>query len=289
MKSMIKDPHRLLRLWVISLSTLTALAIILRCVNLFFFYDIGIGYYRAGAFLPIAERILMILAVVCIGVGCVYFFRRKEIIYSEKPHTLLKIAAILSALTLVIFTVVCLNRGENPSWMSRLLPILSIIAAAYFLLHTSPEAIPPLPRFITGLALILWLLFSMSSAYFDVFTQMNTPQKLLFQLSCVAGMLFTVSELRVLVSESRPVLYLAAYSVALFFTGAYSVPSLIAGFAGAIQTPDWSYSAIPLFGLFIYLLIRGFFFTVKDKNGNTPAKEEVSEESDPSENESRSE
>jgi hypothetical protein len=114
---------------------------------------------------------------------------------------------------------------------------------------------------------------------------MNTPQKLLFQLSCIAGMLFTVSELRVLISESRPALYLAAYSVALLFTGAYSVPSLIAGLAGAIQTPDWFYSAIPLFGLFSYLLVRGFCLTVKDKGGNPPVAEKVSQ-SDPSDSES---
>ena len=282
MKSLINTPRRLLRVWGISLLSVTALAMILRCLNLFLFFDRNIGYYRAGAALPVIERVWMAVVSLLIVLGGSFLFRGKTVIYPSEGSRGIRIASILCALSFVAYTVICLNGNENSSWTFRPLLVLSIIAAAYFLLHTAADEIGALPRFITALAVILWLLFSLSTAYFDILTQMNTPDKLLFQVSCVMGMLFAVSELRTLISKPNPVIYFLAHGAALFFMGAYAIPSLLAGAFDVLTKPEWFYASIPMTGFFLYLAVRTFRLMIQKEEEPIPEDTTPTEETEPS-------
>ncbi len=274
MKTFAKDSCRGLRIYAIAVSALTLVAILLRCLNLFFFFDRDIGYYTSHSILPLTETVLLVGSALFMAAYTPVFFRRVPLSYGDAPKPVLRIAVLVGVALTLCFTVIRVMTGEDASLLLRLLLVLSVIAAVYLLLHASREEVPPLPRFITGLAMIFFLLLALASSYFDVTVQMNAPDKLLFQLGCLAGMIFTVSELRLLIGKPRPALYLFSLGAAVLFLGVSSVPTLIGGMSGAIEKSSWFWCSLPMAGTFLYVLTRLFCLQI------APPEEPTLEESE---------
>ncbi|MBR2353112.1 MAG: hypothetical protein IKA76_01235, partial [Clostridia bacterium] len=136
------------------------------------------------------------------------------------------------------------------------------------------EKAPALPRFLTGIGLILFLLFSLWNSYSDFTVQMNAPDKLLFMIGCLFAMLFTVEELRVLFGATRSVLYFISIGGSLLFLSVATLPTLLAVLLGHMEAPSWILSHLILVGMLVYASLRMISLTRE-----LPPVADVSEES----------
>ena len=239
--------------WLRRFSLFTVAAAILvavvRCLNLFFFFDSHIGYYQSNAVLPVVEVVLLILAGILLAAVTLFLLCRMPVEYAEATPASVKGVAFL-ATVLSIISAIQLISVKSASPLPRFLSVLSIIAAAYFLLNGwSNPAI--LPRFLTGFGGILALVVSLALSYFDITVQMNAPDKIFFQLACLSFMLFTTEELRFTVGAPRKGLYFFSVGCATLFGVIATIPTLIGIVAGVLEVPSWA----PCYGLLIANLI----------------------------------
>lgn len=272
-------------------ATISAIAATaLRCVNLFLFFDSDIGYYTSGAVMPTVFNLFLVASVI--------FF----IIYSftgEKPHTmeyrapsaiskvLLIVPAILSA------SLIALNVPKVSSAPLYLaLVAISVLAVFYFISDLLKLSISA--RALLNILLVILLTLLLAFSYFDQNVQMNAPDKILFGLACISGMLFTVSELKLVVGTPRPAIYHISVASTILFGSASSIPSIIAHHAG--RSPKQNglyYEYYFILAMAIYAAIRLFTefssksgkpLYISDIESNAEADVEIKLESDDEKN-----
>jgi hypothetical protein len=274
MKLIEQDSKKALKRYCLSVCAATVLSVLLRCLCLAFFFDRELGYYQAGAILPVIATVLPVIAVVLFAVLAVKEFRRVPLTIREPQGKSVRLAATTAAILPIVFAAIQVIGGNKEDLIARMLLLLSILVAAYFLIQGGTSEITALPRFITGLGMILWLLMALALSYFDITVQMNAPDKLIFQLACLGGMLFTVSELRIAVGSLRSVRYLFFMGISILFAGTSALPSLILGALNVIDRPSWFWCYLVIFGMLIYTVARMLSLTVKAE----PAEEGTTEQ-----------
>ena len=94
-------------------------------------------------------------------------------------------------------------------------------------------------------------------SYFDQNVQMNAPDKILFGIACVIAMVFTVSELKLIVGSARKVLYTLSAALTVLLCSTASIPSIIAFHAGRLPENNGLYFEYYfLLAMAIYAAIR---------------------------------
>jgi len=161
------------------------LCAVLRTLSILFFYDKDIGYFLAGAALPIIFEVLTVVSVI----AAVVFALVKPISVlsnSASDASYVKYAAILAAVGVAAYTAVYV-RGlisylsvYGLTWQIALTLISSIGALVFFILiaFTAPRA--SIAYVLTGCMTVIWLTLALASSYFDNFVQMNAPNKIIF-------------------------------------------------------------------------------------------------------------
>ena len=248
------------------------LAIALRSVNLFFFFDAEIGYHTSGALLPLLTNIFLVLTVVCFAVCAILWFRKADLGYPKGTPVAVRVAALPAAAGFLFRAVfVYLNRTEGDKF--AFLSLLTGIAGAGYFLLLAVNHRQESFRILSGFCAIVHLVFSLATSYFNIFIQMNAPDKLIFQLGCLGGMLFLINELRALISRPRPTLYMLSAVCAALFLGAASIPSIVAYHTGILTDRVMMAGYYLMLGLFVYVTVRLLVFSL-----NPEAPEEEIEE-----------
>lgn len=237
--------------------SLTVVAIVLRFLNLAFFFDSSIHYYRPDSLLPILEWVVLTAGTAFAAVISFLSLRRLPIFAEEKQPRPVKAFAIVAAVGFLVLAASTL--GTTGSLISTL---LSMGACLYFLLIFGNQT-KPLPLTLSGLCVIVRLLWVLAESYFDVTVPMNSPNKLILELACLSGMLFLVEELRTLISKARPALYPFSLGVTVLLTGTASIPSLLGHFAKVIDLSDLLAANVALLTLFLYAVCRLLLLTLR--------------------------
>ncbi|MBE6547192.1 MAG: hypothetical protein E7668_07155 [Ruminococcaceae bacterium] len=242
-------------LYVLIGLSLTVVSVILRCFNLFFFFDTEIGYYQKGAILPIVSAILLIAAVAFFAICAVLWFRKAAIGYDTPPSVTVRIGASLAAIgfaALIVTEIIDVALGGTLSIVNLLFGLLSVAYFVMLALNLGRDGL----RILCGFCVILRLLLALGGSYFNVMVQMNAPDKLFFHLGCLGGMLFLVSEMRSLIASTRPALYFFSAGSASLFLGVASLPSILAYHSGRLTDDSVLGGYYMLLGLFLYTVIR---------------------------------
>ena len=252
-----KQTRRILTIYTFALFAATLGVILLRCLDLFFFFDQDIGYYSSDAILPLVETVLLWVVPLALCTLSIGWLRHLPIRYEPSVSPSLRICGILASLCSLGYAVSSfLAPAENTSVLGRLLFVTSLIAAVYFFLTTTRRASLLTPRILTGMGLSLFLLFSLAVSYFDVTVPMNAPDKLIFLIACLSAMLFTVEELRAWLGIPKSGRYFFSLGCAVFFLGVSSVPTMLAISFGIVRMSFWHLSYVLLLGFFVYAVIR---------------------------------
>jgi len=239
-------------------AALTLLNLFLYIFALLFSFDAEIGYFKSGAFLPSFATALLVLS--CVGLLVLPFLLTKELTPAPTVKTPLghggAAAAALSAFSLLL----ALPRVFSPAFGATVIYYLAIFllvpAIAFFLLPARPVLASP--RALCGYAAVLGAACLLSLTYFDSFTPMNAPHKVLLHCALLSVMLYLVYEIRAILGCPMPRMHLATSAVAFLLCTVAGVSHVIAFFADVFTHAGYFYMDLYCFGLALYIGTRCF-------------------------------
>ncbi len=237
---------------------LAIVAIVIRALCLEFYYDDEIGYFQ-DALLP------KILTVLCV-VGAVFFLSscfliKKDTVCSDgkEDNVILKIASCLCIIACIAyFSISVFSTSLVASgFVFDLLSKLSVLmAVAYFAINLFTSDGARITQTVLGFGLIYFSIYVIAITYFDIYVQLNSPDKIMIHLALIAAMLFFVGEFRCFVGIQKRKFYLFDTSLSVFFTGIASIPSLIKGLSGGIEAYKYFAYDIVVLSFFMYSSAR---------------------------------
>ncbi len=249
------------------------ISIILRCVNLFLFYDSDIASYKVGAVLPIVSDTLLTIFVVLTVIAVFILFKKgsAEIVLSSPA----KYAAALPAIACLALAVsdifnffkgIPLNSINYGNFVTKLFVareayilmfLLSILSALYFvsvMLNASKTM-----STVFGLCFIVRIVHLLGSSYLDSYTNMNSPDKIIYNVACGIAMLAFVSELRVLSDIFEPRRYICTNALGMILCSVASLPYIVAYHANALDPDTRIYAEYYIFlAIAVYFGVRFF-------------------------------
>ncbi|MBO5882961.1 MAG: hypothetical protein J6Q78_00970 [Clostridia bacterium] len=219
-------------IYVIGSIAATLICVLLRTLCVFLFYDLEIGYYTRGAALPIIFNILIILSVVFFGVGALLLTKDKGIDVQNNSQ-FVRYLSIVPFGAFLFFVANASNKLLAYSSLNAQLDmtfyislICGLCGAIYFAM-TALNKNKAVVGLLFGFLTIVWFIVSLATSYFDPYVQMNSPDKLIFHMACLSGMLFILGEIRCYFSTPRKTLYMFSLSLASLFLFTTSVPSIL--------------------------------------------------------------
>ncbi len=220
-----------LRIFLCGVILMTLAGIALRALNLLLYYEAEIGYYKADAVLPAAMNIFFLAVFAVIGVCSIIIPKKPYATSGNERNIAVVISSALCAIAFLSLSVCALlGLVQRDSALTYILVITTLLAAVYFVLGALGKNNNA--RAILMIAIVAALSYILAVSYFDVFVQMNSPNKTLTQLACLASMLFFVYEARAAVGEKKSKLYVFSLSCALFFSGITAFPAIAAYLSG---------------------------------------------------------
>ena len=237
---------------------LTLVAILLRTLCLFSFYDVNIGYFSSGAALPVAMNVFAVIAFV--GIAAASFFVSKETYAATgcEKNPFIKISSAVCVLGFLYpIYVVIRNILSVPGLIiptsTLIFMVVFFISAVYFAVNLLSKQFKY--QAVLAIAVILSAGYFLANSYFDLYTPMNNPNKISLHIACVSVMIFMACEARCLINESKKRFYVFALASAVFFSGFSSVPAFIAFLSGKLDYNYFVFDCVVL-TLFIYLSAR---------------------------------
>ncbi len=261
---------------------LSVVGIALRSYSLFNCFDKGVGYYAADAILPDVFHILCV--AVCIFAIVLVFVLPKSKNYEYSPRlsagTFGKIGsvfALVGTATYALYSLLSLSddmpvafgpvaKSSVISAVSLFVMIFGVLAVIYFLLVFSKKTEKGDGHVIFGYCVILFVLMILAKSYFDFYTTMNSPNKLLTQTTLMLFMLYMLCELRFSLGISVPRLYSGLSFAAIYFTLVSSVPGIIAFGAGIFNKVEYLLCDFVLLTYAVYVCARFAEFALAQRD-----------------------
>lgn len=221
-----------------------AVATVLRVLSLLLFYDSEIGYYQRGSVIPTVFTVaLTVLALACL-VACVILGKsspapEKYTLSSKCASVFVALAfavsAISSAISLIELSGYYFEGSSSILFLSlaALTVIAPALACAYFVLYAFGKLSPSF-SLAGGILALVYVVILLADSYFDIYVQMNAPEKLSTHLCCVCALLLILNEMRVMCGAERKAFYLFSVSFSAIALNACALPTIIASFAGVL-------------------------------------------------------
>lgn len=282
--------------------TVTILALVFRILARLFAYDEEIGYFKSNSVLPILYYISLVLIVVLAFIGYLLFRKTKmhESVFAAMKETSVseKIAAMIGTLAMLGVTIAMAliywgNSILNPNGFTMFGVITALLSVFFFLLFWVPSARGKTVQQIFGIAFALHFMYTLCSAHFDLYTPLNSPVKLLVQLSAIASVIFIFSDLRFHMGGISLGRFLFATTPAI----AFLTVSVLSGGMFSVYTEEFTlvYHICDLANLAVlcYVLVRYIRFLTlyakadlnaedDEKNSDTDVDEQATQDSDSS-------
>lgn len=241
----------------------TVVAVIARVCCLIWFYDDGIGYYTNG-FLPMALNVFCVLTVAFVASSLWVTKKIRWLSDGKEENLALEIASVACALAFAAFFVVLVTSTKFVSQTvvsDLLIKISSLMAIVYFAMNLFGSNAKRSAQVLLGFGLIIWCICVLAVTYFDVYVQLNSPDKIMLHLALMGAMAFFVSEFRAYVSDIKNRLYLFSACLAVFFLATSTIPSLVKWFVDGMVEYKYLYYDVVLLVLLAYAVVKLLSFT----------------------------
>ena len=257
-----------------------ALAIILRTACLLWFYDKEIGYYTRDI-LPAAFEVLCVLAILLFA-GVFFLVKPSDKTSDGKEDTpAIKISSVLAMFAFSAFFVsliISTSLLTGNAALDLVLKLSSLVSIVYFAMNLFVSHVNRTLQTALGFAIIIWEVCVLAITYFDIYVQLNSPEKVILHLALVSGMAFFTSEFRCFVSSVKSKIYLFSAFCSVFFSGACSVPFIIAYVSGAINGGTHLFYNTVMLAVFVYSATRLVSFAFAELKCEEAQETEVGEE-----------
>lgn len=241
----------------------TPVCFVLYLLSFLLFYDNSIGYFDPGP-LPslslaccIAPLLALAVYLLCVGK------QQPDDSSFSFPAPGGNPCAWIPAVGLVLFAAyrVYLLIAGGITLFSVLLPVFSLLSAVYFFmvarnLCPSGDLLP-----LAGFAPLLLCALLTAYTYFDMFVEMNSPQKLYLQFSLVSFMLYVTSELRYPLHKPAPRTTVFFGASTLLIGSAGFICGTVAYLCGILISADYFSQSLLGICFFCYTLVRLITFS----------------------------
>ena len=262
------------KLWIFSsvIFVVTFALTVLRGVALFAFYEADIGYFQRGEFLPEVYNYISVLALVLSALFALLVPREGAkalaapsfdlpFVKTGSVFALCGTATYLFYLFLGVLGDTEIYKKTNTSGMLEALAlIVGCVSLFYFLCILTGKTGKSNYYVIFSYAMIIFLLLALSFTYFDYFTVMNGPNKLLLQVTVLVFMLYLITEQRYAIGIAKPRAYFGLCLAALYFTFSCSLPYIAAFLFGKVTNVAFLFYHFMIFGFAVYVSSRLFAF-----------------------------
>ena len=275
-----RSAHKSLTIYSIIVGLLALVGIIARMFSLLRFYDIDIGYYRTAAVLPDIFHGLCVL-MIPISLSVIYFLPKSGEHKYVSPMQRCTVDTIVGAIfaafgvgAYVIYGMVSTldESGANYSvvsgagvYIEALSIIFGFFAIIYFILVAANKTAKGEGHVYFGYAVIAFVLMSLAKTYFDFYTTMNSPNKMLLQITFMTIMVYLLYELRFSIGRAAPRVYSGFALLALYFTAVCSVPGIVGYFIGIFDNIQYLVGHFVCFGFCVYICARIIKFAFSQK------------------------
>lgn len=221
-----KAPKKLIYVYALLAWTLTVLALVFRVLARVYSYDAEIGYFESGALFPTLHYICLALVAVLAGSAFILFRRYSVpdavLVGMQKTCVMEKVAAFIGGISMLIVSVYTaifyFSVGTlTPTGFTVVGLLTAIFSVFFFLFFWVPSAVGKNLHVFSGFALVLHFVYILVTTYFELYTPMNNPVKLLLQLTSIAAILYLLCDLRFYLGIARPVRYIASSTLFLAF------------------------------------------------------------------------
>ena len=251
---------------------LTAIGTILRSVATGIFFDAQVGYFNQDVW-SILCQIISVLAVLFPAVLCIITPKSTyPTVWVDVSGNLVSIlpGALLAGFGL--FQVISQAMSQESNSLVMASGALGLGAAVYFFLTLSKSMRQKSTTLsAVGYFVIFWALSCLAETYFDLFTTMNSPVKMILQFGFLSVALMAIAELRFRLGKATPRMAVCAHCMAIYFCLTASISTLVATLChgNAIATTHLLY-AVALLGLGIYATFRLVTYLFVSPVENTP-------------------
>ena len=236
----------------------TVVTVLVRSCCLTWFYDEDIGYYTRDV-LPVLFYVLSVASVVLFSSVFVFVKPFGEISDGREDNVIIKVASginVIAFSVFFVFSVLSSSLVAGNVTFDLISKISSLMAVVYFAVNLFGPDVKRSFQTVLGFGIIAWCICVLGITYFDIYVQLNSPEKIGIHLALISVMGLLVCEFRAFVDRVKSKLYLACACASVFFCGVAAVPSILhwvlLGFEGNKYI---SYVAV-LLALFIYSLAR---------------------------------
>ena len=288
-----KSHKKIICVYTLLFFTFTVLALLFRMLARVYAYDADIGYFKSGALFPILHFCALFL-IALLALSALFLFRRSTIpeeLLSKMKQTCVieKSAAIFGGLLMTVVSLSTLlfywvSEKITPSAFTVIGLLSAFLSIFFFLFFWIPSAIGKATHIVSGLLLVLHFVYILVSSYFELYTPMNNPVKVLLQVTAIAAILYLLSDLRFYLGSPRPSAYVAFATAFLGF--AFVSTASIGMFEVQFEAYTALYRLYNLACLALLIpaavrLVRFFLLLIEHERENS--NEESDEETSPEE------
>lgn len=222
-------------------------------------FDKGSNYFITGETLPTVALILALIGG-AVGILAACLSPRADAAKGS-PLSASVYSMIPTVAAFLLFGVILLACGQAIETARALrvpAALLSVAAAAYVILSSLPRFCKQNKSAVTLLGFTAPLACALANAYyyFDLSVEMNSPVKYCVQVPLLFAMLYFLGELRYLIGEPKPRLFLAGACLTVASASLCAVAFPIAFFAGAITRFDYVMGAFLMLGICVGIGFR---------------------------------
>lgn len=160
--------------------------------------------------------------------------------------------------------------------VSAIAAICAIIAAVYFLIPALTRYSKRNIRVVFGFAVVIFFILRLLVLYYDTATPINSPLRMFDQMANVSAMIFFVYELRFLLDDPKPRLYIPFAVLAFIMLATISTAQII----GSIFLEGFTFSLYAMIfelalALYIFANLTGYLAICKNYAYVKPQKEDA--------------
>lgn len=232
----------------------------LRTVSILTAFESDIGYYERNAIIPYIQQALIACSIIAIIVLSCILKKSSMPDNAPAPSHFSTFASFLCG-TLQISAAILLllfQRGTIAP-VTALIILGFFFATGYFFYDAlcPPEKKSPLCA-IPAMAAVLGLVAVIVKVHLDHTVPLNSPNKVLILITFAVIPLFIVQELRFIVGNPQPRLYVATASISLLLCAALSIPGIIGHYTNVLSGGDFLIYYTLTFGYGVYIFVRLF-------------------------------
>ena len=246
-----------IKIYAVAAVAAAIVAVLLRTVCLFYFYDMEIGYHSEG-FVTSLYKVFCLLSALFFASAVVFVKRNtatpdgKTSGFSVKLGSAAAMLAFAAYFSILVFSADMVSTSGALDLLSKITALMGIVyfAIAVFAPDTNKNI-----RALLGFGVIIWCIYVLGVTYFDIFVQLNSPDKVTLHLALISMMVFIVCELRCFVLEIKKGFSLFSACCATFFCSLSSVPSFLFGASIGEMNKYYTYDIV-IFAVGFYALGR---------------------------------